>query len=298
MKILLTGATGSIGGAVLSALIENGHEVTCPIRSLSKVSNLTASALIHFIELDSSLDDYTKFNQLAQGFPCIIHTGFAMFAKDAEQETNITRGLLEAAKAQSAHEKITFIFTSEAHVIGPTDYLVSDDNVTTECCEDFCRYRVEHENLVLSYSNENFAASVVRPCWVYGGSFVDLWFSNCKKHGKIVVPERPGKITFIHKEDLGVIYRLVAENAGRGCYVASEGQGPEIDELIELNKRLTGVTVVERVQDVMPYVDDFSFTVIGLTLKCSVDSTRAKNEFGFEPNYNLMRDGERLLKID
>ena len=298
MRVLLTGATGSIGGAVLNALIEHGHEVTCPVRSLSKVTNPNSNPLIHYVEVDSSLDDFTKYNQIAQGFPCIIHTGFAMTSQDAELEANVTRGLLEAAKAHSAHEKVSFVFTSGCHVIGSTDQLTGDDVATTERCEDFCRYRVVHENLVLSYSSDNLAASVVRPGWVYGGSFVDLWFSSCKKHGKIVVPENLGKVTFVHKDDLATIYRLVAENGGRGCFFGSEGQGPEMEELIEFNKRITGVTVVERVSDVRPYFHDFSFTLIGFGLKCSVDSTRARTEFGFAPKYNIIRDGERVLKID
>ena len=298
MRVLLTGATGSIGGAVLKALTDHGHEVTCPVRSLSKIQNPNANPLVHYVEVDSSLDDFTKYNQVAQGFPCIIHTGFAMTPNDSELEANVTRGLLEAAKSQSLLEKVTFTFTSGCHVIGSTDQLIGDDVATTEHCEDFCKYRVEHENLVLSYSTENLAASVVRPGWVYGGSFVDLWFSYCKKHGKIVVPEQLGKITFVHKDDLATIYRLVAENAGRGCYFGSEGQGPEIEELIEFNKRLTGVTVVERVPDIMPYLHDFSFTLIAFGLKCSVDSTRARTEFGYAPRYNIIRDGERVLRID
>lgn len=299
MRVLLTGATGTIGGSVLNCLLEGGHEVTCPVRSLSKVSNLNSNPRVHYVEVDSSLDDYSKYNQVAQGFPCIIHTGFSNTGRDAEFETTVLRGLLEAAKVHSVNEKVSFTFTTGSHVIGSTDHFVNDDEVSSENSEPFCRWRAVLENLVLSYSSENFAASIVRPCWVYGDSFVDNWFSASKSDGKIVVPENYGKVSFIYKDDLAMIYRLIIENHARGCFVGSEGQGPEIDEIIELNKRLTGVTLVEKVQDIWSLVHDFKYGfLIGLAHKCSVDSKRAKTELGFVPRYNFIRDAERVLRIN
>ena len=36
MKILVTGANGFVGGALIERLIENGHEVTALVRSLDQ----------------------------------------------------------------------------------------------------------------------------------------------------------------------------------------------------------------------------------------------------------------------
>lgn len=298
MRILLTGATGAIGSGVLHALAEAGHEITCPVRNLSKVANPNSTPNVHFVQLDSSLDDFTLFNQVAQGFTCIIHTGYAGGPHHAEMETNVTRGLLEAAKSHSANEKTVFIFTTGCLLLGEYDRLVGDDEVTTANAVEFLKFRLAHEDLVLSYSSDNLAASVIRPCWVYGGSHVDGWVAACKKHNKIVVPAKHGRMTFVHKEDLGTIYRLVAENAGRGFYIGSEGQGPEFDELIEQVKRITGVNEVENVQDVMSVVQDYTFTVFGLSFNGQFDPKRAKNELGFVPKYNFARDADRVLKLD
>ena len=298
MRIFLTGATGSIGSSVLQALVDGGHEVTCPVRTLSKVANANSNPHIHYVQINDALDDFTKFNQLAQGFPCIIHTGFLNGPDHVEMETNVTRGLLEAAKTQSANEKVVFVFTTGCLVLGEYDHVVGDSEVTTANCPEFYKVRLAHEELALSYTSENLAVSVLRPCWVYGGSHVDGWVAASKRHGKILVPEKRGRLTFIHKEDLGTIYRLIAEHAGRGFYAGSEGPGPEVEELIELVKRLTGVETVEKVQNVMAHVHEYTYALFGLSVYCPIDSTRAKTELGFVPKYNFVRDAERVLRLD
>ena len=37
MKILITGATGYVGGQLLPKLVESGHEVTCMVRDASRL---------------------------------------------------------------------------------------------------------------------------------------------------------------------------------------------------------------------------------------------------------------------
>jgi len=164
MRILLTGATGSIGSSVLQALVDGGHEVTCPVRSLSKVANPNSNPHVHYVQINEALDDFTKFNQLAQGFAGIIHTGYLNGPGQAEMESNVTRGLLEAAKAHSANEKVVFVFTSGCLVLGEYDHVVGDNELTTANCPEFYRPRLVHEELALSHSSENLGVSIVRPC--------------------------------------------------------------------------------------------------------------------------------------
>ena len=297
MRVLLTGATGAIGSGVLQAFVDHGHEVTCPVRSLSKVQNPDSNPLIHYVEIDNSVDDYTKFNRLAQGFNCIVHTGYANGANDAELESNVLRGLLDAAKTQANHEKVSFIFTTGCLLYGNMERVTPDDEVNTTPVP-FVSFRLAHEQQALEATSENLSVSVIRPYFVYGGSYIDAWFSACKKNGKILVPEGNGRILLVHKEDLGNFYRLVAENYGRGYYAAGEDSGTDVSDLIELAKRVTGVDVVERVSDIWPHVQTYSFSLFGFTLYQAVEPKRGKVELGFVPKYQILRDGERVLRLE
>ena len=297
MRVLLTGATGAIGGSVLKALTQHGHHVVCPVRSLSKVSNLEGNPLVTYVELDSSLDDYHKWNSVSKGFQHIIHTGFLSSERDAELEANVLRGLLDSAKEQSLNEKVGFIFTTGTLVYGNVDQETSDDIQGTENCPPYVRLRLDHEAQALAASTENLNVSVIRPVWVYGGSHIDFWASACKKAGKIVLPQNNGRLSFIHKEDLGEYYRLLAEQFGRGYYAASEGAGPSIPEIVEVVKKIIGVDTVERVDEGFSLIGTYGFPMFGFNFSLAIEPRRGKTGLGFIPKFNFLRDAERLLKI-
>ncbi len=46
MKILITGATGYVGGQLLPKLVESGHEVTCMVRDASRLRHSLGGARI------------------------------------------------------------------------------------------------------------------------------------------------------------------------------------------------------------------------------------------------------------
>ena len=127
---------------------------------------------------------------------------------------------------------------------------------------------------------------------------VDKWFKACKTHGKIIVPQGNGCLSYIHRDDVGVLYRLVLENSGTGYFTASEGQGPNLDQVIELAKAITGVQEVERVDNVWPHMENYGFYTFGLSLTSMLDSKRGRELYGYQPKYNFLRDAHSQLKLD
>ena len=53
MRILITGATGYVGGQLLPRLVEAGHEVTCMVRDLTRLGSGLEGARI--VEADALL---------------------------------------------------------------------------------------------------------------------------------------------------------------------------------------------------------------------------------------------------
>ena len=300
MKVFLTGATGTIGGAILTTLIAAGHEVTIAVRNLPKAEELTSklgpNVKVHL--LDSSQDLYTQFNSAAKGFTKIVHSGFWGGPQDNESETQIINGLIDAAKETSATTQVTFILTTGAFCQGETDHLLGEDETSTANCIEFAKPRLAHEELVINANSENLHTSVIRPVVVYPESHVDTYFKVIKTHGKIVVPHGNATSSYIHKEDLGELYKLVLENSATGYFTASEGLGPNLDQIIGLAKSITGVQEVERVDNVWEHVQTYGFYLFILAINCILDSKRGRQLYGYQPKHNFFREAAATLKLD
>ena len=299
MKVFLTGATGTIGGAILTTLIAAGHEVTIAVRNLPKAEELTSklgpNVKVHL--LDSSQGLYTQFNSAAKGFTKIVHSGFWGGPQDNESETQTINGLLDAAKETSGTAQVTLILTTGGLCQGETDRLLGEDETSTANCIEFAKPRLVHEELVINANSENLHTSVIRPVVVYPESHVDHWLLTSKNLGKIVVPQGNASISYIHKEDLGELYRLVLENSGTGYFTASEGLGPNLDQIIDLAKSITGVQEVERVDNVWEHVQTFGIYPFLLTVNSILDSKRGRQLYGYQPKHNFLRDATTEIKL-
>ena len=298
MKILLTGATGTIGGSILRSLKSAGHEVTCAVRNLPKAKPLSGpKVFLH--ELPSSSDPQSQFYEACKGHFNIIHSGFLNTGDpaEAELETKVITGILAAAKESSAKAKTTLVVTTGALCMGESTRLLGEDEVSNANCLPMLKGRVAHEEMVIAAASKTLITSIMRPTCIYGGSHVDHYFKACKEQGKIVVPHGNGTVSYIHKEDLGEIYRLVIENSGSGFFTASEGLGPNLDQVIEIAKRVTGVQKVERVDNVWAHVHTYGFYLFELTLNSMFESKRAREMYGFKPKHLFQRDAQELLKL-
>ena len=300
MRVLLTGATGSMGGAIFQGLISAGHEVVCLVRSISKSQSLLAASAtqVSLLEFDPSQDIASQFRAAAQGFDKIIHSGYAYTAADSALEDSVIAGFLEAARETAQTKPVSFIFTTGCLVVGETHSLLGESQTSTANCIESVRYRIAHEEAVLAAGTENLRTAIVRPGWLYGGSTVDQWFRAVKKHGKIVVPVQEGRTSNIHREDLGSFYVKVMENNATGVFNVSEGLGPNVSELVEITKNITEVQEVERVENIWAHVHDYGFFLFGLTFHQMLDSERGRLELGWAPKHNFSTEAQQLIIFD
>ncbi|OMJ86796.1 hypothetical protein SteCoe_11652 [Stentor coeruleus] len=299
MKVLVTGITGTIGGSILSALAPTGYEIICPVRSRAKAQPIVerVGGNITLVDLDQSLDIQTQFYNVARGIPNIIHAGFLMSYNDAEMETQVITGLVNAAKETSQTVEVALIVTTGALCVGQNFELSGEDQISNENCLDLLKCRVAHEELVLASNSATLKASITRPVCIYGGSFVDQYYKACKQYGKIIVPHGNGSVSYIHKSDLGRYYKLLLEYKGSGCFTISEGLGPNLDEVIEIAKKVSGVQEVVRIDNPWEHMATYGFYLFELTLTSKLDPKRGRELFGFVPEYNFARDAERLLVL-
>ena len=136
MKILLTGASGFVGSAILRELLQEGHEVRALVRAESDLGNLAG------LEVEKVLGDLTAPQTLAgalQGCEALFHTAasYRLWVPRPQQmyATNVegTRNLLQAA-ARAGVSRI--VYTSSVATLGITPDGTPADETTPVGLED------------------------------------------------------------------------------------------------------------------------------------------------------------------
>jgi nucleoside-diphosphate-sugar epimerase len=301
VKVLITGATGTIGSALLEHFIKNGSEVLFPTRSLAKAQSLVDKygPNLTLFELDPSADYQGQLYQAAKGFEYIIHTSFFEFGKSDELEVQAINGLLEAARETSATRTVAFIYTTGCLVQGLTDHVAGEDEATSDNSIDLAKPRVPHENLVLNANTETLHTSVIRPPGIYGGGgVIDIYLKGVKATGKLIIPQGNSRNSLISIQDLVEFYQLILENKGSGPFTPTEPEYPSVDEFVEVAKKITGVDVVERIDNPFAALQTHGFGVFLLSVNFTLDSKRARELYGYEAKHRFLRDAETLIKLD
>jgi uncharacterized protein YbjT (DUF2867 family) len=132
-KVLVSGANGRTGRAIVSALLARGAQVRGLVRQAAHIDRLTAAGAEGAV---GDLEDRASLMAAAQGCDVIIHIGPPMYPREVET----TQNMLDAAAAAGArqfvyysvmhplrqdveHHRLKLI--AEAHVVeGPTPYTI------------------------------------------------------------------------------------------------------------------------------------------------------------------------------
>jgi len=157
MNILLTGATGNLGGHVLPLLLERGHNVRCLVFD-SKNERKIVQGWKHKPEvLWGDIQDERAVESALDGVEAVIHLA-AIIPPMTDQNprlaygvnVNGTRNIVNAAGKQAKH--VRFIFTSTYDVYGNTQNQTPPRKVTLPVNpqEEYARHKVEGEKVIQS----------------------------------------------------------------------------------------------------------------------------------------------------
>ena len=123
MRIVITGATGSLGSSIMNRLVESGHEVIGLGRNSNKIENLKKSG---FNVLKCSLENTEEMEQYFGAADCIIHS--AAFAapfgsKNKFIKTNVegTRAVMQSALNMNVNRVIVISSSSVFEKANPND---------------------------------------------------------------------------------------------------------------------------------------------------------------------------------
>ncbi|KAK2992271.1 hypothetical protein RJ640_020264 [Escallonia rubra] len=163
MKVLVTGASGYLGGRLCHALLARGHSVRAFVRPTSDVSSLPPPSHGGALELAyGDVTDYRSLLAACSGCHVILHAA-------ALVNVGGLRNVLQAFKEIKTVEKI--IYTSSFFALGPTDGYIADESQVHPCklfCTEYEKSKAVADKIALEAALEGVPIVVVYPGVIYG----------------------------------------------------------------------------------------------------------------------------------
>ena len=117
MKVLVTGASGFLGGRVISKILETGHEVVALVRETSNTEGLPKNIEIRVADLF----DITSLEAAVQGVDVVIHFAayFDFYPSDEDLMFKVNvEGTTNMMNACVGTDVERFIYCSTAETMG------------------------------------------------------------------------------------------------------------------------------------------------------------------------------------
>lgn len=230
MKILLTGATGFLGGHIADALLAEGYEVKAIYRNFPK--NYKKTPWFSAVEwCKGELLDTHFLNKVVADCDAIIHSAARtdQYPSDLKSYYEINVTVTEILIKIAQKRKIRLVFVSTANVFAPSESGGTEMN--TFCWENINSGYVTSKYLaqksVEKACNEGLNGVIVNPTFMIGGFDMKpssgAIIQHVLKEFLVFYPKTGGK-NFIYVKDaaMGVVKALQKGKSGRTYLLANQ----------------------------------------------------------------------------
>jgi nucleoside-diphosphate-sugar epimerase len=286
MHILVTGASGHIGSAVVPELVSAGHQVTGLARSDAAGEKIAAMGA----EVRrGDVDDTEGLSAAAAAADGVVHLAFRhdlMQVGDMSGAASADLGAIKAIADALVGTGKPFVGTSGTLLLA----LTHPGKLGTE--DDFGEggFRIDAENFVVGLADQGVRSSVVRlPPIVHSGldhtGYVPTMIGIARQKGfAAYVGDGTNRWSSVHTLDAARLYRLALERAMAGTRWHAVGeQGVEFKDIVEAIGRNLGTPV--RAIDPDAAADYFGFLAPLVQMDSSASSARTQELLGWAPTH-------------
>ncbi|MEO7793547.1 MAG: NAD-dependent epimerase/dehydratase family protein [Thermoanaerobaculia bacterium] len=282
MNVFVTGSTGYIGGAVAAAFRRAGHRVFGLARSSEKARTLARQEIVPVL---GDLEVPESFLAVARGCDVLVHCASENSSSTVARDRAAIDIFLAASSATNAPR--AFLYTSGVWVYGDTGGRTVDETSPLTPL-DLARWRVEHEQRVLSATTSQLRTLVLRPGCVFGGAggLTAPWFASAIVGEVEMVGDGTNCWSTVHVDDVGEAYVLAAERGPGGeALNLSDGSNPRVGEMVAAVAAAAGIP--GRISSLSPdeAAERFGPLAEGLGAHQKVANARARVALGWQPRH-------------
>ena len=312
MKVLITGASGFLGGYLTELLSANGVEVVAMVRKTSETSLLDSLGVEKRV---ADLTDPGSLRASVRGVEAVIHLA-AYYTFHGKKElydlvtVQGTRNILTACLQEGVRR---FIYCSSTEAVGAVDEVPAREDHPPNPQYEYGRSKLRAERVVKDYDNK-LETTIIRPSGIYGPrNLHDIsyyFITSCAKNSlatRTLVEHGSGVVQFVHARDAAQGFYLALTNAksiGKTYFITEDGWHTYHD-VYEVVCRLTGrrpptLSLSKSAAKALIYpvfianslFGGWSFlwdpkTVDAAASKRAYSIEKAKSELGYAPKYSL-----------
>jgi nucleoside-diphosphate-sugar epimerase len=280
MRVLVTGATGLIGGAVARRFAAAGHDVVGLARSEASAAKLAGMG---YQTAYGDLEDTDSITNAVQSVDAVVHAASPNDQNSAAYDEAATRAIIDALRGTSKR----FLYTSGCFLYGATGDTPATEDSPLDPLE-LVRFRQALEAEMLAAVDDGVHGIILRPAWVYGNHAwtTMMMYGSAQEHGAArYVGNGQNRWTCVHVDDLADLYLLALLKAPAAS-IFNGAHGAAIP-LIDIARAASESAGAEGRVSAWP-LDEARQSLGGFAdaIACDqlVSGERAKRELGWRPS--------------
>ncbi|MBI3819577.1 MAG: NAD(P)-dependent oxidoreductase [Planctomycetes bacterium] len=283
--ILMTGATGFLGGHILRALLRQNWLVRPFVRDEAKYRKLFPKGPGPFV---GDLGKLRRSDFAAEKVSGLMHAAAEVWPVDRADaagfnSTNVegSRALLDALDRRLVN-RVVLISTITVYGMPRGDI---NELTETRPAGDYAKSKAEQEKLFIEFGERyNIPVAVLRMSSIYGpnqysGTVLPRFLSDARANKSLVISGPPQREqNFIYVEDAAHAAAAALEHSANGIYNIGGAEETTLAELAAAVLRVTGARsrAIERPDAAATEAYTFHF-----------DCAKAERELGWTPRYDL-----------